>query len=551
MSDTARDTLWLALIVLIFVAFGVFFAHYLVSLDTEWGHVVLGHLLVSGQIRPFQDEMVGARLPLAYYVIGSSQLVAGRDLLAARLWSVVLGALTVVSTFYLGRSVAGRTCGFLSALLLATHSVLVGFYAAASHYAVSSLLIAAGLLSIAIGRSTLGAIVGMSCFVGVAFTRAQLAVMAPAVLAYLLFRARTRWERVTLVAIAVVPPAVFFAWNTEHLKVLAYAPLLKSFVTPLGYRALFELGAESLLPQSEGFGGVAWFFKRHFFWVATSALLAGSAIVARWWAPRISRTAMPTFVVFIAALAVFTLGWHVVGFSSFYVKQLYLKPMAAYATGFAPLWAVTLGYGCATLISPGYAPPWIRVGMTAWLLVVFALGPTFSRHAAMPLVLPPTTTISLIDADARTIGSVIPAGQRVFVFGSPIRAYLAGASPYLQQIIHDSTLVPSTDSYTVARSGLWGSRQIDEWLGHDSQYAIVEPALLEAYATVQPYGPLVGRMRFLLEEHFRLVVTVGASPYSPAFQVYSRKQARTMSGRAPEARGDPLTSSIALGADRR
>jgi hypothetical protein len=531
MSDNRRDALWLALIALSFVAFGVFFAHYLVSLDTEWGHVILGQLLVSGQIRPFQDEMVGSRLPFAYYIIGSSQLVAERNLLAARLLSVGLGALTVVVTFYLGRSIAGRVCGFLSALFLVTHSVVVGFYSAASHYAVSSLLIAAGLLSIAVGRSAWSAIVGMSCFVGVAFMRAQLAVMVPVVLVYLLFRARTRWARLALVAVTLAPPVIFFAWNTEHLKVLAYAPVLKGLVAPLGYRSLFELGAEHLIPQSEGLAGVVWFLKRHFFWVSTSALVAGAGIIARWFAPGVKRTVMPTFVVFIAALAVLTFSWQVVGFSSFYVKQLYLKPIAAYATGFAPLWAVILGYGCAALLSPGHEPRWIRIGMTAWLFVVFALSPTFSRHAAMPLALPSTPTIRLIDADANKIRLSIPAGQRVFVFGSPIRPYLAGVSPYLQQIVHDSTLVPSTDGYAVARSGLWGSAEIDQWLGRDSHYAIVEPALLRYYAMVTSYVPLVERMESLLGEHFRLVTTVSATQWSPSFEVYARRQGRVIGGR--------------------
>jgi len=522
MRDSSRDLFWLALIVLAFLAFGGLFAQYLASLDTEWGHVVFGYLLLHGEVRPFQDEMIGARLPLPYYVIGVSQLVAGRDLLVGRLFSLAMGAGTVILTFFLGRSLGGRRSAFVSALLLATHSVVVGFYSAASHYALSSLLITAGLASIAVGRPTWGPMLGMVCFVAVAFTRAQLAVMVPVVLAYLLVRSRTRMERATLILVALIPPVVFFAWSLDHLKVLAYVPIAKRFVTALGYRSLFEMGAESLIPQDEGLRGVVWFFKRHFFWVSTTALVAGGLLLVRRSALGANRLAVPPLAVFVATLALVTFGWQVVGFSSFYVKQLYFKPMAAYATGFAPLWAVTLGYGCSVLLSLQYAPRAVRLGIATWLLVVFALSPTLSRHAAMPLTLPPTTTIALLEEGARQIRSVVPAGQRVFLFGSPIRAYLAGVTPYIQQIVHDSTLVPSTDEYAVARSGLWGSREIEAWLGRDAQYAIIEPALLQSYTEVASYAPLMDRMRSLLDTNFRLANRIPSTPWSPSFVVYVR-----------------------------
>lgn len=523
MTDSARDYSLLAVIVLAFLAFGGLFVQYLASLDTEWGHVVIGYLLWHGQVQPFQDEMIGSRLPFPYYVIGLSQLVAGRDLLVARLFSLLMGAGTVICTFFLGRSLGGRVCAFVSVLLLVTHSVLVGFYSAASHYALSSLLITAGLLSIATGPAAWARVLGMACFVAIAFTRAQLVVMVPLVLVYVLVCARTRIERAILLAVTIAPPLVFFAWNLDHLKVLAYVPLAKRFVARLGYRSLFEMGAESLLPQDDGLRGVVWFLKRHFFWVSTTALVAGGLVLVRRSALRANRLAIPPLVLFIAALAIVTFGWHVVGFSSFYVKQLYFKPIAAYATAFAPLWAVTLGYGFSVLLSAHHAPRVVRLATAVWLLVVFALSPTLSRHAAMPLTLPPITTIRLLESGARQIQSVVPAGQRVFLFGSPIRAYLAGVTPYVQQIVHDSTLVPSSDEYAVARSGLWGRKEIEAWLGRDAQYAIIEPALLRSYEEVASYAPLVQRIESLLATHFRLAADVKATPWSPSFLIYARK----------------------------
>jgi hypothetical protein len=469
---------------------------------------------LTGEVRLFQDEIVPRRLPLPFHVIGISQLMGGPSLLAARLWSLLLGAAAVALTFVFGRSVGGRACGFLSALFLVTHALVVGYFAAASYYGMSALLIVAGLLAISRGRSLLG----MTCFSIMSLNRAHLVVMVPVVLIYLLLRARDRRERIALLVLTVLPPAAFLASSPDHIRILTYVPFLDRLVEPLGYRSLLAMGAQDLIQQWSWARGAVWFGKRHFFWVFATAGLAGGWGISWILGRGIREVSPPPLIVFSAGLAVCTMVWQV------FLVHMYLKPVAAWTAAFAPLWAVVLGYGACTLLEPRRTHPVVRGAVIALLLLVFAFSPSFSRHAAMPLTFPPQqTTVGLFGEDAAKIRSIVRPGQRVFLLGSPIPAYLAGVSPYPQQITGMWTLVPSEDDYAVIRSGLWGPHQVDEWLSRDAPFALVEPALLKSIGAVESYRGLVTQIESLLERHFTLVATAGHPPWTPTFAIYARK----------------------------
>jgi hypothetical protein len=489
------DWLWLAAIVTGFIAHGVLFALYLFSWDDEWSYVWFGNLAVRGELRLFQDEMLGERLPLPFYVIGLSQWIAGPSLLAGRLTSLLLGVGVVLGTYALGRAIGGRACGLLSALFLVTHSFVVGYYAAASYYAFCALLIVAGLLAIAAGPPLWGAFTGMACISLLSVSRANLAVMVPVVLLYLLLRARSSRERAGLIAIAVLPLAIFFAWSSEHWKILAYVPVLWRLVEPLGYQSMFTLGARHLLPEPDGLAGIIWFGKRHFFWIVTStALFLYWALSRR---PRPSLPSAPPMMWFIVGLSMYALACQAL------ILNMYFKAVAAWAAAFAPLWAVVLGWGASASLRGHSAL--VRAGVGAFLLTVLALSPILTRHAAMPSPLPSgATTIGRLERSASEILTVMSGDRPVFLFGNPMAVYLAGLNPYLQQIIHGYTLVPVAAA-AVSRSGLWGPREIERWLGHEAAFAIIDSNLLDRYEAVEAYRPVAARIRSLLHTQFVLM----------------------------------------------
>jgi dolichyl-phosphate-mannose-protein mannosyltransferase len=512
--STPRAVAWLAGIIVAFLGLGLLHCVYLATWDDEWSYLTLGRLALQGHIGLFQDEVGGERLPLPYYLIGLSQVIAGPSLLAARVTSLGCGAVALVCAFLAARAVGGNAAALLAAAFLATHSVVVGYYAAASYFGFCAALVAAAVAAFVALPRPAGSLTCMACFTAVAFSRANLAVMAPAVLLYLLGTAATRRERLSLLAICGVPPVVFFLWSPEHLKILAYVPGLGSLVAPLGYRTGFSLGVGDVFVDRAGIGNLWWFVKRHAAWIAATVLLVGG-IAVRW--VRGARCPLPSSLGVIAALAIYTMTWQAL------ILRMYPKSVAAWIAAFAPLWAIVLGCGLASLIDAERARSVLRASTAIGCASILALSPTVSRHSAMPRPLPVEgSAVHAYAVAAAAIREVVPPGERVFLLGNPVPAYLAGARLYLQQAAHSTTLVPSSDYYAASRSGLWTRPDLDRWLSVDAADALIEPAVVQHLRAVSAYAPLMARLEDLLSRHFVRVKTIGAMSTVPEQVLYTR-----------------------------
>ena len=511
--------MWLSAVIAAFIVFGMQFALYLVPWDAESGYLVFGYRALRGEIRLFQDEIVGQRLPLPFYIIGLTQIIVGPSLLAGRLLSVGLGTVASLLTFRLGWLIGGRPVAFIGLLLLVTHGIVVGYYAAASHFALTALLIIAGVWAVAEFPGVRGHLVCMACFSTLALSRPNLVPLVPAVAVYLLILARGMLERVVIISIAVGPLAAFLLTDVEHLKILSYVPGVAAIVEPLGYRSLFDLGAQAMIPADAWPVGLAWFLRRHMFWIATTAL----ATVSVAWAVRHRRTmtVMPPLALFCAGLALYGLAAQAV------VYRMYPKSISAYVVALAPLWAITLACGLSLLLCDNTAARRIRMVTCVIFAAILLLSPTFSRHSAMPRPLPTATTIELLARTAVRISSVVPRGARVFLVGASVVPYLAGVEPYPQQVMHEWTLVPSADAYAISRSGLWGTKEIDAWLGHDAPFALIDHELFDELRNIPDYRPLVSHMDRLLQRHFVLVTVVSDFPWKPHLYVYRRISSET------------------------
>ncbi len=503
----------MGLLVAAMLAQGVFFALYLVPWEDESGYLFLGDLAVRGEIRLYQDEMLGERMPIPFYLLGASQLVAGPSLLAARLTSLALGGAALMLTYAVGRTISGPIGGALGALFLATHGMIVGYWATAMYHSLCAVIVLLGLYLLHVRRSPL---LAMTAFSALSLTRPNVAVMVPLVLTILWLECRRPWDRWCLVAVTVLPPLAFFIWNTEHLKLLAYVPGVATLVRPLGYQSLFPLGAENLVPDRAWSHGLTWFAQRYRFWCLAGAALTLAWWLARWRAGRPLSEKCPA-ARRIALLFVYTLAWQVL------ILRVFPKSVAAWTASFAPLVALLLGHYGARILESDAAPILLRRAVVAGLTSVFLLSPTFSRHANMPAPLPTaSTTIGVVDEVAREMGTVIPAGSRVFLVGMSVTAYLARTRPYLQQIIHSWTLVPRGDPRVLARSGLWGRQNIIAWLGQDAPYAIVQPSWLAEYRARPAYDELAQLVEAGLASHFTLVREIDLYPVG-AYRVYRRR----------------------------
>jgi 4-amino-4-deoxy-L-arabinose transferase-like glycosyltransferase len=102
-------------------------------------------------------------MPLPFYVLGASQLVWGRSLIAARLASLALGLGALILVTVIARHISGDTAGLLAAAFFATQGVLVGYLSTATYFSLSALILLTGLARSSVDRLKRRAFSPCSC----------------------------------------------------------------------------------------------------------------------------------------------------------------------------------------------------------------------------------------------------------------------------------------------------------------------------------------------------------------------------------------------------
>ena len=108
-----------ALLLLAILLQGVWHAFALIpDGDLDGAHLYHGWLIVTRQLSLYADEMTGHRTPLAYWLIGGSQVLWGPSLLAGRLASFGVGLLGVLLLWRGTTRALGRETGLLALALV-------------------------------------------------------------------------------------------------------------------------------------------------------------------------------------------------------------------------------------------------------------------------------------------------------------------------------------------------------------------------------------------------------------------------------------------------
>jgi hypothetical protein len=520
-SAPERRTL-LACLLLAYLVLALFYAWVLVNHDYESEYLALGNLVVRGELSLYQDEMRGQWVPLPFYFFGLSQVVFGPSLLAGRLMAIGLGAMVVTLTFEVARRWSGPAAGAVAAALVCTHGLVMGYFATV-HFA--GLVALAHLLAVYVlfctdwrGRDLIAmAIISMLFLVKPNYWHT-----IPFVLLVLVWRAGTPGRRVALVATVLALPLAFFLWDRHHLKMLAYVPVLRTWVEPLGYTTWYSLTEDAALVAQSDYADIPWdtsltgrlvpiakallfLLKRYAVWTAT---VVGLVALAAWpvtargsddrWAPPGVRFTLWLFV-------------YVVAFQ-FVVMGPYVKQAVAFAGPVAPLLAIVMGHVFAMVVAAP-ARPWLLRGVAlGGMVLALAVSPFVHRHHNLPrVVVLADAPIVALRTTAERLAAVIPAGEtRVFSLADPMPIHLAGRRAYLQQFNQHMFVFTSLRDHTrYARVGMWGPTELEAWLGADARYAILSAGVVDAYRSRERYRPILARMDALLAQEF---VEVAAIP---------------------------------------
>jgi len=528
----------LACCVMAFLIVAVLLAWVLVDHDYEAEYLALGTLLVRGDITLYQDEMTGQWMPLPFYFFGLSQAIFGPSLLAARLLAVLLGAVVVVLIFALAERWGGRLAGVAACGLFCTHGLVMGYFATAHFSPLVAALMLLGIYILFCTAWPVRDLLATAVFSALFLVKPHYWPAIPFALAYSVFRAGSLARRAGLVAVAVSIPLLFFVWDRQHWKMLAYMPILRAWVEPMGYYSWHNLMEDPAAVWVSDYADIRWdpsplgrlagmaksfafFLRRYAIWmvalVGLGALAAlrtgkGRTPTSRW---------RPTGLWFTFWLFWYLVAWQFVAVGP-YIKQSY-----AYVGAIAPLLAIVIG--CL------FAAAWDRLGLSAaprrllaaGFLLALIVSPWVHRSPYLPRrIVPADAEIPALRAVAGRIAAVIPSGERrVFLLGDPLPLHLAGRQSYLRQFHqHLMVFTSSRDKQRYHRAGMWGADELEGWLGSDARFAVIEPNVLEFYGGRRPYVDLVARIDALLARHFTLVETVRAGG-DHVFRLYRRNSA--------------------------
>ncbi len=489
----------LVLVVMVFLVQAVYFSRTLVFSDDEEGYVVFGYLAARGTVSLFQDDMIGARTPLPYYLLGWPQRVMGRDLWTARLVSVLFAVGALWLTIRTARILGGDTAGLLAGLLLATQGAIVGYFATAGYHAISAFVVLA-TLQLFIAPPFPGQYLLAAAATGLLFlTRTHISPLVPLLLAVCVLRSPDRRTRLLVLLLGAATPLVFFLSDPTHMKLLAYAGPLERVAARWGYRSLFHFYEFPSLPFGDQLRSLLLFPRRY----ESLALAAGGLLLAALLSHRAPGRlrVWPTRPAIRLLLLLLVYG---VGCLFLIVAPFNLKMAIAYFPAYAPLGAVLLGIGFAHVFSSPHTPTAARLVAMVALCGALTISVIYPRQPLLPT--PPgrlfrDDAIRQLDSLAGDLGRVIPPGSRVFLVGDSMPLYLADRLPYVRQIMYPTTLAGrNEDPELMARSGVWGRDQIEEWLGRDATYAVIAPRWLEALRTNRARN--IARIEELLATHF-------------------------------------------------
>ena len=505
---------WLAPAGALFLLQGVRMAWQMPTWPDESAYLHLGYLAATHQINLFQDEMLGARMPVPFYVIGMSQVLWGRDLLTARLFSLAFGLVALVLVAIIARRIAGNLAGILGALFLAGNGVLVGYFATATYHALAAVILMLGLALIVGVQKRSVNVAGVAILSVLFLVRTNLWTIPPAVVAAVALQVRSVPYAITLIGTALIIPVTFFAWDIHHLKVLAYVPVIGGLVRPLGFQSTLDLTAFDAQIRGNWRMATVRTVRMYEAWVVAAAVLCFAHV-----ATGRSRTSEPGHRdpgAILALLAFFIY----VAVSQVIVFANRLPQYPAYFPSWAPLAAALLGAGFAGLLGDPHQAPWRRHVVQGTLVLVLVYPAIFVRHPLLPVPPAHPSATAQLRLAARHFERLIPPGSRVFLWGNSLPLYLAGRDPYLQQIYSDELLAAVEDTAAIQRNGLWGMRDIERWLSTDAGYVVLDPRLLETGLATR--GQQIRLMRSLLEKHFELIGRVDDYQWFP-YDVYARK----------------------------
>ena len=513
----------LVALVALYLAQGLYYARIVVPVSDGVQYLMIGARVVRGELGVFDDRLPGNRLPLPFYVLGLTQL-GGPTIVVPRLLNVLFGVCTLLLTIALARRLAGPRAGLLAGLFLATQGVMIAYWSYEGYPSFAALSLITTVFLLFARDSTAFRALGALATGLLLLVRSNLWPAVPFLLGWALWRARDRRERVVLTALALVPPLAYLAWDPTHLKILAYVPVVRRLVAPLGYDASLVFEVQERLPWAAQLGALAILARRYEFWVLAAVVLGALLLWRRrargglaWGDRRV--TVLSAFFAYLLLANFAMFSWN-------------FKWVGLYFASFAPLLPVLLGVGFDALLAETPPGAWPRRALVVLIVGLVAPPLYWVRNPLLPIgEIRASDPFAAVHEAAAGLRRVVPRDARVFFYGLNTAYYLAGLpQTYLQQLYNpDAVARPGGNEQALRRFGMVPVGDVERWLTTEADWAVIDTrffALRSASPSEVGAEPLIQE---LLARHFELVEKVERPPFQ-LYAVYRRKA----SGPAPD-----------------
>jgi 4-amino-4-deoxy-L-arabinose transferase-like glycosyltransferase len=533
-----RYRVLLLAIVALYLAQALYFARTLVPVSDGIQYLMIGARVVRGELGVFDDRLPGNRLPIPFYVLGATQL-GGPSLARPRLLNVAFGVCTLLLVIGLARGLAGQRAGWLAGLFLATQGVVIAYYSYEGYPAFAALSLTATMFLL-FARDSVGfRLLGAAATGLLMLVRSNLWPAVPFLLAWALWRARSLRERAAIAALAVVPPLLYLISEPTHLKILAYVPVVRRVVAPLGYNAALVLDVQERLPLRAQLWALAIIARRYEFWVLAAALL-GVLALWRWrvrgWPASIDRRAV-VLTAFFGYLLV----------ANFAMFSWNFKWVGLYFASFAPLLPVLLGVGYDGLLRESRPGSRRRRALLAVLAVLF-VGPMYwVRNPILPTgAVRASDPYAAVHEAAAELRAAVPDRGKVFFYGLNTAYYMSGLpQTYLQMLYNpDAVARPNADERMLRRFGMVPPEDVERWLTSDADWAVIDMRFFDLRRADPVAGGAEPLIATLLARYFDEVARVERPPFQ-MYAVYRRKAsgATASAGEATSAPADRTTGT--------
>lgn len=439
------------------VVIGLFGLFYNITYIDEAKYLIKGWLMATGQVGYYStQEFFYQHMPGGLLWFGLGQKIFGPSLFIGRLQSFILCIIIFSLTYILAKSVAGKTAGKLSLLILSLAPGAELYYTSATPHA---LAITAMLLAfIALFKNkTLWA----SLWFSLAFiVRENFIFTLIIYLVFIIWRLKiSKYFMKNLLVIFTVLAIFFIPGWPGILKVLYNFPGI-SFLLPISSAEKMVLG---LNWQIQNYDLSLYFRAILEFGVIYLSLGICLAVAAFF----IYKNKLPVnykpawyFLLLITALNFFA---HVWG-----AFQLTPRAIVSYMAYITPLLAAIGGIGLTKL-----PQRWLKFYPILLIIALYT-----NRYSSVAGNINKPTDMQKINQSTSTVTKLTNDKNKIIWLAEPIALYTAGKISYYPLINHTNFYKPSTDTATVRDLGFWNQSMMNDWL-NQAEMVVIDPNRLK------------------------------------------------------------------------